>query len=87
MNNLTIHGVNFNIDWVKTKTYKQFYEHFKHIFKDLTEDEREKRLKKVWDFASTIIEFSEFKSKNYDIKVINSKKKLSKKNKTVKHLN
>ena len=39
MNNITIGGANFNIEWAKTKTYKQFLEHFKHLFKELTEDE------------------------------------------------
>jgi len=33
MNNITIGGANFNIEWAKTKTYKQFLEHFKHLFK------------------------------------------------------
>lgn len=54
MNNITIYGVNFNIEWAKTKTYKQFLEHFKHLFKELTEDERENNLKKVWETANKV---------------------------------
>lgn len=54
MNNITIGGANFNIEWAKTKTYKQFLEHFKHLFKELTEDERESNLKKVWETANKV---------------------------------
>ena len=54
MNNITIGGANFNMEWVKTKTYKQFLEHFKHLFKELTEDERENNLKKVWETANKV---------------------------------
>lgn len=54
MSNITIYGANFNIEWAKTKTYKQFLEHFKHLFKELTEDERENNLKKVWETANKV---------------------------------
>lgn len=73
MNNITINGVNFNIEWAKTKTYKQFLEHFKHLFKELTEDERENNLKKVWETANKV-EVDEHINTQPDTKITKYKK-------------
>lgn len=73
MNNITIYGVNFNIEWAKTKTYKQFLEHFKHLFKELTEDERENNLKKVWETANKV-EVDEHINTQPDTKITKYKK-------------
>ena len=73
MNNITIYGVNFNIEWAKTKTYKQFLEHFKHLFKELAEDERENNLKKVWETANKV-EVDEHINTQPDTKITKYKK-------------
>ncbi len=74
MNNITIGGANFNIEWAKTKTYKQFLEHFKHLFKELTEDERENNLKKVWETANKV-EVDEHIHTLHDTKITSVRKK------------
>jgi len=73
MNNITIGGANFNMEWAKTKTYKQFLEHFKHLFKELTEDERENNLKKVWETANKV-EVDEHINTQPDTKITKYKK-------------